>query len=471
LSYEETQIKRNNTDLSGRVPGSFRDPSGFVFACQGQLFRTISLSYKSNYDHLVKSGLYAILLESGLLIPHEEINDLSGSDPDTYLVIRPERLPFVSYPYEWCFSQLKAAALLTLQIQKIAMDFGMSLKDCSAYNIQFKGVNPVMIDTLSFEMYQDGAPWVAYGQFCRHFLAPLTLMSSVDIRLNQLLRIYIDGLPLDLVSSLLPPSSWLSFSSISHLHLHAAARKISRLWVANYSHKGMSRHAFLGLIKSLDNSVKKLKCRLKPSEWSNYYGLALHSDEYFGHKKILVDHFLDRIKPEMVWDLGSNTGLYGHQAGARGISTIVFDFDPATVETMYVQFKATNSQHLLPLLLDLTNPSPAIGWANNERMDLKQRGPAPMVFALALIHHLAISGGVPLKMIAEFLAALSNFLVIEFVPETDDQLKKLLVTRKDPLEGYNRPAFEKAFGDRFLLIESHQVRGSCRRLYLMKAKI
>ena len=171
--------------------GSFRDSNGFVFWQDGALYRQVNTSYKDNYEHLMESGLYEVLVSGGLLLPHEEVN-IQSSQPDlAYKVIRPELIPFISYPYEWCFSQLKDAALTTLEIQKTCLDFGMSLKDCSAYNIQFRKGKPVLIDTLSFEKYREGQPWVAYRQFCQHFLAPLALMSHKDIRLNQLLRVYI----------------------------------------------------------------------------------------------------------------------------------------------------------------------------------------------------------------------------------------------------------------------------------------
>jgi len=198
------------------IPSSFRDPSGVLFVRDGSIFRQVNTIYKDNYDHLMNSGIYETLVADKLLIPHEEV-DIEGVNPDlAYKIIKPELIPFISYPYEWSFSQLKDAALATLRIQKRSVDFGMSLKDCSAYNIQFRNGKPVFIDTLSFEKYHEGQPWVAYRQFCQHFLAPLALMSCRDVRLNQLLRVYIDGVPLDLASSLLPFRTRFVFSLLSH---------------------------------------------------------------------------------------------------------------------------------------------------------------------------------------------------------------------------------------------------------------
>ena len=207
------------------LSSSFRDPSGFLFFDNGTLFRSVRRLYQQNYDHLIQSGLYNILVANDLLIPHKEVYHPAENRDNTYKIIQPEIVPFISYPYEWCFSQLKDAALAMIRIQKQALDFNMVLKDASAYNIQFFKGKPILIDTLSFEIYKENQPWVAYRQFCQHFLAPLSLMASRDIRLGQLMRIYIDGLPLDLVSGLLPISTWFKPALLTHIHLHAKAQK------------------------------------------------------------------------------------------------------------------------------------------------------------------------------------------------------------------------------------------------------
>ncbi|MEI7526409.1 MAG: hypothetical protein WCJ95_18825, partial [Mariniphaga sp.] len=186
------------------LSSSFRDPSGFLFYEEGKLLRQVNGCYKEDYDLLMGSGLYTRLVEKNLLIPHQELTGHQGLNGSTYKVIEPEKVGFISYPYEWSFSQLKDAAFATLEIQKIALQYGMTLKDATAYNVQFHKGRPVFIDTLSFEIYQEGKPWQAYKQFCQHFLAPLALMGYTDIRLNQLLKLYIDGIPLDLTSRLLP---------------------------------------------------------------------------------------------------------------------------------------------------------------------------------------------------------------------------------------------------------------------------
>lgn len=204
-----------------RIGSSFRDPSGFLFRRDGVLLRQVQERYRPHYEQLKASGLYAALTAEGLLVPHEERPLHEAAAPGAAYVLQPELLPFISLPYEWCFAQRQAAALLTLRVQERALAHGMTLKDASAFNVQFRGVQPVLIDTLSFERYDEGTPWVAYRQFCQHFLAPLVLQARLDVRLGALLRQYLDGVPLDLASALLPRRSWMSPAVLMHIHLHA----------------------------------------------------------------------------------------------------------------------------------------------------------------------------------------------------------------------------------------------------------
>jgi hypothetical protein len=251
---------------SSRPPGSFRDPSGSIFSEQGLIFRTVKHGYRDQYDHLIDSGLYDELAQSALLVRHEEVDTESWRTLDVYKVLKPEVIPFVSYPYEWSFSQLKDAALSTLDVQKKALEFGMSLKDSSAYNIQFLRSRPIHIDTLSFEKYQQGEPWVAYRQFCQHFLAPLALMSYKHIGAGQLSRVYIDGVPLDLASALLPKRTQLRPAMQMHIHLHGRLqKKFAAKTDVNIRRQGsFGLHAFQDLIDSLESGVKGLRWRSGP---------------------------------------------------------------------------------------------------------------------------------------------------------------------------------------------------------------
>jgi ribosomal protein L11 methylase PrmA len=451
------------------LPSSFRDPSGFLFTKDGEIYRQINAIYKEDYEYLIGSELYKALVDAELLIRHDEIGS-AQSTLGAYKIIKPELIKFISYPYEWCFSQLKHAALHTLKIQKKAIEFGMSLKDCSAYNIQFRKGKPILIDSLSFEKYLEGKPWVAYKQFCQHFLAPLVLMSFKDIRLNQLFRIYIDGIPLDLASSLLPFRTRLKFSWLFHIHLHAKSQRKYANKTANIGGKKMSRLAFLGLIDSLEQAVNNLSWRPKITEWADYYEITNYSSDAFQSKKQIIAEFLDEIKPKIVWDLGANTGVFSRIASARGIETIAFDIDPAAVEKNYLDCSSDRETNILPLLIDLANPSPNIGWENQERMSFLERSPAEVVFALALIHHLAISNNLPLGRIADFFSKICKWLLIEFVPKSDLQVQRLLSTRKDIFDNYTQNNFESEFQKYFTIIKNREVKDSQRTIYLMRRK-
>jgi len=451
------------------VAGSFRDPSGSLFRLDGVLYRRINQCYRAQYDRLMSCGLYADLVAAGMLVPHEPADIGLARSPDAYQVIRPAPVPFISYPYEWCFSQLKDAALLTLAIQKKAFERGMVLKDCSAYNVQFIGCKPVFIDTLSFEIYREGEPWVAYRQFCQHFLAPLALMAYTDIRLNQLLRVYIDGVPLDLASRLLPARTRLRFSLATHLHLHAAAQARFAGAAVRPEHHRFSALSFRGLVDSLESGVRRLRPRCGRTEWGDYCSATNYSDIARDEKARIVKEFAGMAGPLMVWDLGGNTGIYSRVAASAGASHVVcFDIDPAAVERNYRAGKEEKNAAILPLLLDLTNPSGGIGWANAERQSLAERGPADLAMALALVHHLAISNNVPFERIAAFFAAFCTWQIIEFIPKNDSQVRRLLASRKDIFADYDQTHFEQAFSRYFGIEKRMPIAESGRILYLMK---
>ena len=204
-----------------RDPGSCRDPGGFIYRRDGVLYRQIGAASIDDWQAFVASGLADKLIAKGRLIGHAEAPLSAAATADARAVIAPEPIEFISYPYEWTFGELKDAGLLTLDVELEALAAGWTLKDASAYNVQFRDGRPVMIDSLSFEPHEDGTPWVAYRQFCEHFLAPLALMARRDVRLASLLRADPDGVPLDLAKGLLPWRTRLNFGLLSHLHLHA----------------------------------------------------------------------------------------------------------------------------------------------------------------------------------------------------------------------------------------------------------
>ncbi len=460
-----------------KISASFRDPSGFVYSQGGKILRQVNLIYKEDFDFMISSGLIEMLAEKKLLIPHQVADAVPLIPELSYQIIQPEQINFISYPYEWSFSQLKDAALLTLTIQQEAFKVGMTLKDASAYNIQFHQGSPILIDTLSFARYVEGIPWVAYRQFCQHFLAPLALMSKTDIRLNNLLVNYIDGIPLDLCSRLLPQSSWFDFGLLSHIHLHARAQshygnssRSDKVHNSNQKSR-LTKTGLINLINNLETTIKHLSPKITDRRWAEYYSDTNYTEEAFGAKKAIIRDLLQTLKPKLVLDLGANTGVFSREAAnLKDCFVVSADSDPEVVEINYQQVKKENQKNILPLIIDLTNPSPAIGWKNQERDSFFSRGKADVILALALIHHLAIGNNVPLEDIASMMANLSEHLILEFVPKEDSQVKRLLQSRADIFDDYNFQGLIKSFEHYFEMEKKIPVQGSQRTILLFRCK-
>lgn len=471
-----TAAAGNSVDQARAQPGSFRDPAGAVFTREGTVYRQVNRSYEPHYRRLVDSGLADELIGAGLLVRHDEV-DAEPIDPEpSWRVIRPRLVPLISYPYEWCFGQWKDAALLTLEVQRRAVTRGMTLKDASAYNIQWIDGRPLLIDTLSFEALDAGRPWAAYGQFCRHFLAPLALMAGVDVRLGQLMRAHLDGVPLDLAAKLLPWRSRLRPGLLVHLHAHAGAQRSSERreaagQAAGGSKGRFSEAALRGLIDHLESTVRSLRWEPGGTTWDDYYANTNYTPESFEAKRRLVGEWLDLARPATVWDLGANDGTFSRLAADRGAHTIAFDVDPSCVERNYRAARAAGEVRIQPLLLDLTNPSPVLGWAHAERDSWLGRGPADLVLALAVVHHLAIGNNVPLPMVADCLAsAARRWLLVEFVPLGDSQARRLIAGREDRFADYDEERFLRALGAHFNPVRSARLPGSERSLHLLERR-
>lgn len=453
-----------------RLPASFRDRSGFLFQREGKLLRQVNLAYRDDYALLTDSGLYDELAGQGLLVAHREVPDAPADPATAFKVLEPERIPFVSYPYEWCFGQLKRAALCTLEIQRRSLARGLSLKDASAYNVQFRGARPVFIDSLSFERLVEDRPWTAYRQFCQHFLAPLALMAQVDVRLSQLLRVHVDGLPLDLAARLLPFRSRLRPGLALHIHLHAGAQRRYANTRTAPARGRMALAAHIGLVENLQAAIRNLRWQPRGTAWQAYYAETNYTLPGMESKRALIEKFLQEIRPRTVWDLGSNTGAFSRLASRQGSYTLSIDSDPGAVELNDRAAVDETDDNLLPLLIDLTNPSPALGWQNEERMSLRERGPADAILALALIHHLAIGNNVPLPDIAAWLSRLTRWLILEFVPKGDSQVQRLLSFRADIFDEYDEAGLERAFAGAFRIVARQPIHDSSRSLYLMERR-
>lgn len=454
---------------ANRDAASFRDPSGFIFHRDGALFRQVNESYREHYDLLMQSGLYKSLVREGVLIRHEESEVPPAEQSTAYKVLQPELVPFISYPYEWSFSQLQNAAVTTLKIQQRAMEHGMILKDASAYNIQFHNGRAVFIDTLSFERYEEGMIWPAYRQFCQHFLAPLLLIVHRDVRLQRLLRDFIDGVPLDLAAGLLPFKTKFSFGAGAHIHAHARWQTSHGGTVIDREAARLPRARLEAIVAQLLDCIENLTWKKPKTEWGDYYDATNYSKEDFEKKKETVRKWCELHSPKTVWDFGSNNGEFSRIAAEAGAFVVSIDGDPVAVEENYKTVRK-RGENILPLCMDLSNPSPGLGWMEQERKSLSDRGPAEMGLALALVHHLAIGANIPLELIAEWFAENTRRLIVEFVPKSDSQVERLLANRDDIFDRYSADGFVEAF-ERFFTIEDRvEVSASGRILFLMKRR-
>ena len=400
-------------------------------------------------------------------------------------IIRPREVEFVSYPYEWAFSQLREAALLTLEIQARALRAGMWLRDASAYNVQFDRGRPVLIDSLSFAPADVTRPWPAYRQFCQHFLAPLALMARRDVRLGLLLRDFIDGLPLDLAAGLLPGRTRLNPGLLAHLHAHAGAeRRALRAPIPTAASAAASSAAAAprtpargpmsamrheALLDSLRRTTESL--RWEPAGLWTEYGLQTsYTERAAASKRGIVERMLTAAGGRTVWDVGANTGTYSDLAAGSGRMVLAFDQDAASVEHHWRSLTPDRRASILPLVMDLANPSPSLGWGLEERRSVLDRGPADVVMALALVHHLAIASNVPLPRIASVMGRAGRRLIVEFVPKEDPMTRQLLAARPDIFPTYTLDGFRDAFAAEFRVTEEVRVDDSLRTLFLMERR-
>ena len=445
---------------------SFRDRDGFVFYREGQVFRAVTEKYLPTWLELERSGLLSELISSKKLSAYR-VADLQDSPSPAALVLSVDRIPLISYPSEWTFSQLRKAALLTLDLQLAALGKGFSLKDASAFNIQFAGKKAVFIDLLSFEKYVSDAPWVGYGQFCRHFLAPLLLHQYRIPHVQALQLPHIDGVPLDLCSAILPVRSRFSLTAATHIHAHARmTRKHGQSRALSVSLK-LPKSRLLTMLRHLRGQIAEMKIKGRSTNWSAYYEECSYSQEAAMAKKHFVEKALASVKPRLCLDLGTNTGEYAKLAAAHSDLVVACDNDERVVELL----QRSAPDNLLGLVVDLANPTPSFGWQSRERQSFLDRTKAAdMVLALALVHHLCIGNNLPLDKLAEFFSAFTGHLVVEFVPLNDLQVKKLLVSRKNIFDDYTLDNFRNSFSTYFEMLLSETVPDSNRVLFFMRRK-
>jgi ribosomal protein L11 methylase PrmA len=453
-------------------PGSFRDPSGRVYVSNGRVFRTVMPCAASDFQYVESTGLLPLLEGEGLLVRSERVDRqvLGETGASAAFVIEHPRLPFISYPYEWSFSLLKAAGVAYLDVHMRALEYGVTLSDASAYNVQFVGPNPIFIDRLSFRRYVDGEFWGAHRQFCEQFLNPLLLRSIFGVPHNPWYRGNPEGIPGEHLSRFFSWRRKLSWRILKHIVLPASFQKMTGTEVLADQAKSLQRQKLP--LSSLQRMLRDLRAwiqALEPADpaksvWAEYSGTHGYSSEEVRRKRDFVTEFIRSVKPAIVWDLGCNTGDYAARALDAGAHLVIgFDCDHAALELAFAR-AGEDRLAFLPLFLDAGNPPPNQGWAESERRGLQARASADAVLALAFTHHLAIRRNIPLPDLVGWLVRLAPQGVVEFVPKSDPMVQQMLSLRTDIFPDYSEEAFLTSIEASARIVAAQPGSASGRRL-------
>jgi hypothetical protein len=449
------------------ISSSFRDPSGYVFADGDLIKRKINPVYFKQFNSLSESGFYDKLFQKKYLVPHKLLSQTS-----TEIVVQATKIPFVSYPYEWSFLQYKHAGLLTLKIQKYCLENSFTLKDASAFNVTFHEGNPIFIDTLSFEIYKENAPWFAYKQFIMHFLGPLVLCKYFGLDQLKLLSYSIDGITLEKLSKLLPAKSYLSPTIFTNIHLLA---KFEKKYASNNTKKEnkLSKKAQIKLLEGIYDFIKNLTIT-ENTQWDNYYDIVNYDEKSIDLKKQLTKKWFSEIKAKSLIDIGGNDGTFSRELKDKAEILLVVDIDANAVEQNYKQVLKNKEKNILPLVIDIFSPPSGYGFNNSERFSFIERVKSLRLdgcLALAVIHHISLTGNITFSMSAEFFAKIANSLLIEFPTREDTWVQFLLDSKrefKSNFDFYNEENFEIAYATYFEIISKVTIPNTHRILYSLK---
>ena len=454
-------------------PGSFRDRTARVFYHHGRIFRGLTKPAFDEWKALSATRFFQRFQTEGTLVHTEERDlrsvPLSSGHPHWTALLEHEAIPFVSYPYEWSFEMLKDAALLQLDLVLAALDEGMSLKDASSYNVQWKGASPVFVDLASFYRRPDGEPWVGYRQFCQLFLYPLLLQAYRGVPFQPWLRGSLDGIDAEVCLGMLSARDYLRPGVLAHVVLQAKAQRAyaatTRNVKADLRAAGFDSRLIKANAARLRTLVAGLTWKPRPSTWSDYIQCGHYEPVDAEQKREFVRAATGTGERPLAWDLGCNVGVFSRIAAERTRYVVAMDADHVAVDRLYQALRNEGSGSILPLVVNLTDPSPELGWRNLERKRLLERGRPDLVLALALIHHVVIGGNIPMAECLDWLRSLGADLIIEFVTREDPMVQTLLRNKEDHYADYHQEIFDREIGARYTIARRQPLASGTRIMY------
>ncbi len=463
------------------INGSFRDPANRVYEHEGRILRGVTSAALENFKALEQSSFFKDYVARGLIV-RTTLADLGDEAAKGILaqgwagVLAHERVPLISYPYEWTFSMLKDAALLQLDLLESGLKEGWTIKDSTPFNIQFVGAKPVFIDIPSFEPREQGEHWAAYRQFCMLFLYPLMLKAHLGLDFQPVLRSNLDGISPGEAARYFKGLKRFKKGVTSHISIPAMIEgrvensEKDRAPAKKRDSLKQSDAMVLGLVQSMKRLVQSLESPIRHTEWSEYANTHSYEQQAFEAKLAFVRNAAKTGHWGVAWDIGGNTGTFSKICAEYSDRVITVDGDHDAVEKLYLSEKGNDAGKILPLYMNLANPSPNQGWAGTERLGFTDRNSPDFVVCLALIHHISLSANVPIPLFLEWLRSLNAKLVIEFVDRPDEMVQKLLLNKKEKYPDYNKDVFERELNARFKILDSQDLKGGHRKIYFCEPK-
>ena len=460
-----------------RDPGSFRDPGAYIFSDGQKIIRAVMPAADQVFAATYDSGVLDRLAQKELMVScHRIATDVELLSAYTgprgeraAAIYEHPRIEFISYPYEWCFSQLKDAALAHLDLQLSALDEGFVLIDASAYNMQFIHSKPVHIDASSLRPYVEGQAWDGYNQFCRQFLLPLAIEAWTGVAYQSMYRGSISGIGFEDALKVLPAHKlFTSLGGLMHIYLHgrAVTGGSATMKASGAKSNGLPKKNYRALLSDVRSFIAGLTSfKRSPSFWKEYALRNSYSDDMRERKLSFVRDWAAAVKPSTLLDLGGNTGEFSAAAISSGgvRSSVVIDGDLDAVEAGYRENRA-NGRPILPLLMNLADPTPDMGWRQSERKGLNARASFEGMLALAVIHHMVITSNLPLAEVVSWFIELAPNGIIEFIPKQDPMVIEMLMNREDVFSDYYEANFRRLVLERAFIVAEHRFESNGRLL-------